>query len=106
VREGISYSESAMRSGISISKQQSNRQIVNPSEIMGLADLEAYVRVLGGYPITKITFPYQKRNRIAESFILRIIDDQNFDEIEKLIQVAEKVPPKDDLMHGTVELIR
>lgn len=88
----ISYSESAMRSGISISKQQSNSQIVNPSEIMGLKDLEAYVKVSGGFPISKITFPYQKRNKIADSFIPRAIDDRNFDEVEKLIQTAEKVP--------------
>lgn len=96
VREGISYSESAMRSGISISKQQLNSQIVNPSEIMSLKDLEAYVRVSGGFPISKITFPYQKRNKIADSFIPRAIDDRNFDEVEKLIQTAEKVPSPQD----------
>jgi len=49
VREGISYGESAMRSGISISRQQSHNNIVNPSEVMRLNDLEAYIRVPGDF---------------------------------------------------------
>jgi type IV secretory pathway TraG/TraD family ATPase VirD4 len=53
-RENISYSESAMRSGISISGQRYQRQVVSPSEIMKLRDLEAFVRLPGIFPMTKI----------------------------------------------------
>ena len=77
VKEGISYGESAMRSGISISRQQSNRQIVNSSEIMRLNDLEAYIRLPGSFPITKVTLNYKKPKQLAESFIARKIDERN-----------------------------
>lgn len=90
VREGISYSESAMRSGISIAKQQANRQIVSPSEIMRLRDLEAYVRLPGGFPITKVSLTFKDQKKLAESFIARKIDERNFNEIDQLIERVEK----------------
>lgn len=74
VREGISYSESAMRSGISIARHQASHQIVNPSEIMGLNDLEAYVRLPGGYPIAQVSLEFQAREQVAEPFAARKID--------------------------------
>lgn len=77
VKEGISYSESAMRSGISISKHESSKQIVSPSEIMCLKELSTFVRIIG-YPITEISFPYQNRDKIAASFIMRNVTDGNF----------------------------
>jgi type IV conjugative transfer system coupling protein TraD len=92
IKEGISYSESAMRSGISISKQQSNRQIVNASEIMRLNDLEAYIRLPGKFPITKIQLEYKKYPQISDPFILRKIDERNFNEINSLIEKIEVNP--------------
>jgi type IV secretory pathway TraG/TraD family ATPase VirD4 len=68
VREGISYGESAMRSGVSLSKQLQNRQIVSASDILSLENLAAYVRVPGRFPIAKIIIPYRERNGIAHSF--------------------------------------
>jgi type IV secretory pathway TraG/TraD family ATPase VirD4 len=55
-RENISYSESAMRSGVSISGQRYQRQVISPTEIMKLRDLEAFVRLSGSFPLTKIRF--------------------------------------------------
>jgi type IV secretory pathway TraG/TraD family ATPase VirD4 len=93
VREGISYNESAMRSGISIAKQQANRQIVSPSEIMRLRDLEAYVRLPGGFPITKVSLTFKDQRKLAEPFIARKIDERNFNEINTLIESAENIIP-------------
>lgn len=81
VKEGISYGESAMRSGISLSRQQSNRQLVNPSEVMRLNDLEAYVRLPGDFPITKIKLKYKQPSLISAPFVFREMDERNFNEI-------------------------
>lgn len=97
VREGISYSESAMRSGISIAKQQANRQVVSPSEIMRLKDLEAYVRLPGGFPITTASFTFKHQEQIATSFAARTMADRNLNEIDQLIEHAEKsLVPNDE----------
>ena len=61
LKENISYSESAMRSGISISNQRLQKQIISPSEIMNLNDLEAFVRLPGAMAVTKIKLQYVKR---------------------------------------------
>jgi len=88
VREGISYSESAMRSGISISKQRYNRPVVSASEIMRMDDLEFYARLMGNLPVTKSKLTYKKRNIIAEPFIARTIEERNFSELDRLIEKA------------------
>ncbi|MCE3237352.1 MAG: traD [Gammaproteobacteria bacterium] len=89
VKEGISYGESAMRSGISLSSQQSQRQLVSASEIMRLNDLEAYIRLPGSFPITKVTLNYKNPQHLAESFIARQIDERNFNEIDSLLNRIE-----------------
>jgi type IV conjugative transfer system coupling protein TraD len=66
MRENISYSESAMRSGISLSNQRYQKQIISPSEIMHLNDLEAFVRLPGNYPLTKVKLQYKDRDIIAK----------------------------------------
>ena len=93
VREGISYSESAMRSGISIAKHEVNRQVVSPSEIMRLKDLESYTRLSGGFPITKVSLTFKKQEQISEAFVARKIDERNFNEINTLIASAENTLP-------------
>jgi len=90
VKEGVSYSESAMRTGISISKQQMHRQIVTPSDMMRLPDLESYVRLVGGYPITKVKLKFKKRETCADHFIARAMDEDRLNEIDQLIVRAEK----------------
>ena len=58
MKENISYSESAMRSGISLSNQRLQKQIISASEIMQLNDLEAFVRLPGNLPLAKIQLKY------------------------------------------------
>ena len=104
-REGISYGESSMRSGISISRQQSKRQIVNYSEIMRLNDLDAYVRLPGKFPITKISIKYAPRKDVASGYIRRILDDKRIADIDEAIEKIDRlakaqgvqVPPSYDV---------
>lgn len=70
-KENISYGESEMRSGISISNQRYQRQIISTSEIMHLNDLEAFIRLPGNLPLTKIKLKYKNRSKIASTMIPR-----------------------------------
>lgn len=74
VREGISYGANTMRDGISINRVETQKQLVSYSEIMSLADLEAFVRLPGQLPLTRLQFSYQPRERFNEAFLLREID--------------------------------
>lgn len=67
MKENISYSESAMRSGISISNQRYQKQIISASEVMQLNDLEAFVRLPGFYPLTRLKLKFKPRHKIAKS---------------------------------------
>lgn len=62
-----------MRSGISISNQRYQKQIISPSEIMHLNDLEAFIRVPGNFPLTRIKLNYKTRENIANSFVPKCI---------------------------------
>ncbi|OGT47015.1 MAG: hypothetical protein A3E83_05770 [Gammaproteobacteria bacterium RIFCSPHIGHO2_12_FULL_41_20] len=71
MKENISYSESSMRSGISISNQRYQKQIIGPSEIMHLNDLEAFIRLPGNFPLTKIKLDYKSRENVADAIIAK-----------------------------------
>jgi type IV conjugative transfer system coupling protein TraD len=74
VREGISYGANTMRDGISINRVETQKQLVSYSEIMSLADLQAFVRLPGQLPLTRLQFQYQPRQRLNEAFLLRELE--------------------------------
>lgn len=76
MKENISYSESAMRSGISISNQRYQKQIISASEIMQLNDLESFIRLPGLFPLTKVKLKFKTRSKIAEPIIPRVAYDE------------------------------
>ena len=94
MQEGISYSESAMRSGISINKQTVQKDLVSPAEIMRLHVLEAYVRLPGDLPITKIKLKYKDRSGDTPAFIARKIIEKDFDSDK--VDVKDGEMPKDE----------
>jgi type IV conjugative transfer system coupling protein TraD len=61
VREGISYGANSIRDGVSIHYVEQAKPVVNGSDILRLADLSCYVRLVGSYPITQLHFPYINR---------------------------------------------
>lgn len=50
---------------VSANEQRNSRFLVTPSELMTLDDLNAYVRLPGNYPTTKIQFEYVDRPTIS-----------------------------------------
>ena len=59
-QEGISYGASDTRDGVNIQQQRQHEALVLPTEIMKLRDMEAFLKVPGHFPITKIKLNYQK----------------------------------------------
>jgi len=56
VVEGISFGEHSMRDGVSLNEQKHHKPVVTPNDIMTLDGLEAYLKLPGNLPITKIKF--------------------------------------------------
>lgn len=54
--EGISYGAHQMRDGVSLNEQKRLRPVVSATDIMSLNDLEAYLKLPGNLPVTKLKF--------------------------------------------------
>lgn len=101
VREGTSYGANTIRDGISINRVETRKQVVSFSEIMSLANLYAYVRLPGQYPITLIDFIYKARKRKNVGFIRRDFDEDRLKKISALIEKYEKptTSPNESIAH-------
>lgn len=54
--EGISFGAHQMRDGVSLNEQKRMKPVVSPTDIMNLNDLEAYFKLPGNLPVTKLKF--------------------------------------------------
>ena len=68
VVEGISFGEHSMRDGVSLNEQKHLKAVVTPHDIMSLNDLEAYLKLPGNLPITKIKFEVPNAKAISPAF--------------------------------------
>lgn len=69
--ENTSYGATKNRDGVSINKQRTLRNVVLPSELQTLDDLEAYFKVSGNYPLTKIKLKYTEYEEPNKGLIRR-----------------------------------
>lgn len=91
IREGQSYGANTIRDGVSINRVETRKQVVSYSEIMSLANLYAYVRLPGKFPITQVNFNYKKRNRGNVGHLSRDDFDQTtMKKVENLIDKYAK----------------
>jgi type IV secretory pathway TraG/TraD family ATPase VirD4 len=58
------------RDGISLNTQKNKEQLILPSEIISLADLNCYVK-FPSYPVAKSMFMYKKFDDQSEPFVIR-----------------------------------
>ncbi len=58
--ENLSYGANTIRDGVSLNQQTYTKPIVIPTEIQNLENLEAYIKLPGHYPVTKIKMEYQQ----------------------------------------------
>lgn len=68
--ENLSYGANTMRDGVNLAQQTRTKPLVLPTEIGGLKDCEAYLKLPSAFPVTKIQMSYKSCPVIAEAFEL------------------------------------
>ncbi len=71
VQENLSYGANTIRDGVSLSQRSKKQPLVLPTEISNLKDLEAYIKLPGDFPITKLKMKYQVSRPLSPGFILQ-----------------------------------
>ncbi len=88
-KEGFSYGAHEMRDGVSINQERRKEPVVKASDFLELEDLNAYLRLPGNWPITKLTFNIKDRSQIAEPFIARDLSHLMLDKEPDINEVKE-----------------
>lgn len=107
VREGISYGANTMRDGISVNRAEARKPLISYSEIMSLANLNAYVRLPGKYPITLVDFIFKERKKPNIGLLNRILDEDKLKKVDQLIKKFEgkKVVPENKKTRKQKEIL-
>lgn len=66
--EALSYGAHEMRDGVNLSFQNRTSSVVSPTALQSLNTHEAFVKLPGNLPMTKLKLNYQKMPKIAEAF--------------------------------------
>lgn len=97
VTENLSYGANTMRDGVNLSDHIKTHLLISETEIMGLRDFEAYIKLPENLPITKLKMKFEKMQSKGESFILKEVNSykkiKNFEENEKAnlkIKIVQK----------------
>ena len=69
VHESMSYGVEDARDGVRWERRRQERDVVMPTEIMALPDLQSYLRLPGDYPICRITVPIVQMPEVAPALI-------------------------------------
>lgn len=80
--EQYSYGADTVRDGVSFSKVEEDRYLVNYSDIQMLPNLSCYVTFPGDYPAVRMSMRYEKMKDCAEELLLRDINDSLDPEVE------------------------
>ena len=87
--ESLSYGVTDNRDGVSINRTHHMHKVALPSEIQNLDDLEAYLRIPGNFPVTKIKLDYVDYEETNEPIVLR-------EDIIKLREIPKSSASDDD----------
>ena len=69
--ESISMSPHDSRDAVNLQRRVVKRPIVLPSEMMNLPKLEGYLKIPGGYPVSKVRLNIRSRKEIAPIYVSR-----------------------------------
>lgn len=89
-QEGISYGANEIRDGVTLSTVERVRPTVSHTDFQSLKNLQAYLKLPGNLPPTKVRFRYLKESRIAESYI------EDPEALERKKQILRKEEEADD----------
>lgn len=94
-KEGLSYGAHEMRDGINLNVQRHIKNLVMPTEVMNLKNLNAYIRFGQDYPISKIELKYKDRKAIAPKFVpyevLRVVKKDSGAEVTEVPENKVKI---------------
>lgn len=94
--EGVSYGANDMRDGVTLNQERRKSSVIISSEFRDLPNLEAYLKLPGNFPITKLTFEYAAQPDIADPFVARkmqdmLVQDSNFNNKENVASSDKKI---------------
>ena len=69
IKQNVSYGAHDVRDGVSLNRQTTTENIVIPTQIMNLDNLECYLKLPFDFPITKTKIKLHKSKEIAEKFV-------------------------------------
>ncbi|MEN8237373.1 MAG: type IV conjugative transfer system coupling protein TraD [Pseudomonadota bacterium] len=76
IKENLSYGANTVRDGVSLSQQERKKSVVLPTEVANLQDLQCYVKLPGGYPITQLQMSYQQAKQKVKGFVEKQQDEK------------------------------
>lgn len=93
-----SYGLESVRDGVTFNKRQESEDIVSYSDIQNLPDLNCFVTMPGGYPITRLELKRKEYRSVAEPFLERPVVEQLDPMIDEAIRERETPPDMQRLM--------
>lgn len=89
-KEGFSYGANDMRDGVSIHQERRREPVIKEAEFSELQDLQAFMKLPGTWPVTKIEFELKKRVYTQPYFVPRELKDSSLPKNELLKNEEEK----------------
>ncbi|MEM8986691.1 MAG: type IV secretion system DNA-binding domain-containing protein [Pseudomonadota bacterium] len=71
MEEGVSFGASEIRDGVNLSARDKHELIVMPEQLMNLPNLEGYVKMAEGFPVSRVKHRYKKPVVVAPAFVPR-----------------------------------
>ena len=68
-QEALSSGAHEMRDGVSLSYQTKQLSVVSASALQSLGNLEAFVKLPGSLPVSKVKLKYKEMPHLSDSFI-------------------------------------
>ena len=94
VKEGISYGVSEIRDGVNLNTHKSIKKLVIASQIMFMKKLQAYIKFAGNFPIARVSFKIQKRQRMSQKFIERVVPEELLENPVSNKTTQSKIPKR------------
>jgi type IV conjugative transfer system coupling protein TraD len=89
-KENISFGANEFRDGVNLSPERLQENIVIPSEIMNLKDLQFYIKLSNGFPVAKSKIKYQNLPDLAKKIEEKIMIEQELIAVEDFEDLPEK----------------
>lgn len=105
-KENISFGASEYKDGVNLAHNKEQENIVIPTEIMNLKDLEFYIKLSGGFPVAKSKIKYQNRKDEANK-----VEEREFETTAKVAvpieieEVEDEINPKLELEMAEEEFV-